>query len=69
MKGNGLERDTLRGVIEGLEAAERRWINTKVNVSYPDLRDAIFYLREFEALDAYLKQSGVYWKEGKIRNE
>lgn len=47
MKGNGLERDTLSGVIEDLERLDKKWLNGHNQMSYATLRDAIWYLKEY----------------------
>ncbi len=48
MKGNGLERDTLSGVIEDLERLDQKWLNGHNQMSYATLRDALYYLKEYE---------------------
>ena len=50
MKGNGLEPDTLDGVITALEKVRDTWQNQRNSLEYPDLRDAIMYLKEYQAL-------------------
>lgn len=49
MKGNGLERDTLDGVIADLEKLERIWKNGGNQMSYATLRDALYYLQEHKS--------------------
>lgn len=50
MKGNGIEPDTIEGVITALERVQDTWQNQRNSLEYPDLRDAIMYLREYKAL-------------------
>lgn len=50
MKGNGLERDTIDGVITDLEALDAKWLNGHNQMSYATLRDALYYLREYKAV-------------------
>lgn len=50
MKGNGLERDTLSGVIEDLERLDQKWLNGHNQMNYCTLRDTIFYLKEYRKL-------------------
>ncbi len=47
MKGNGLERDTLDGVIADLEKLARIWKNGDNQMSYATSRDAIYYLKQY----------------------
>lgn len=47
MKGNGLDPDTLDGVISALEDVRDRWQNQRNCLEYPDLRDAIMYLKQY----------------------
>lgn len=47
MKGNGLDPDTLDGVISALENVRDRWQNQRNCLEYPDLRDAIMYLKQY----------------------
>ena len=48
MKGNGIERDTLDGVITALERVDDTWQNVRNSLQYPDLRDALHYLKEYK---------------------
>lgn len=48
MKGNGLEPDTLEGVVTALEGVRDTWQNQRNSLEYPDLRDAIMYLKEYQ---------------------
>lgn len=48
MKGNGLEPDTLDGVISALENVRDKWQNNWNCLEYPDLRDAIMYLKRYK---------------------
>ena len=50
MKGNGLERDTLDGVISDLKKLDMKWMNSKNQMSYATLRDALYYLQEYQIL-------------------
>ena len=50
MKGNGLETDSLDGVIEDLEYVQRTWRNSVNQLEYPTLRDAIVYLKEYRSM-------------------
>lgn len=50
MKDNGLEPDTIEGVITALERVRDTWQNGRNSLQYPDLRDAIMYLREYKAV-------------------
>ena len=50
MKGNGLETDSLDGVIKDLEYVQRTWKNSVNQLEYPTLRDAILYLKEYRDL-------------------
>lgn len=50
MKGNGLERDTLSGVIADLEKVDATWRNDSPRLNYATLRDAIWYLKEYQRL-------------------
>ena len=47
MKGNGIKPDTLDGVITALEKVRDTWQNARNSLSYPDLRDAIMYLKKY----------------------
>lgn len=49
MTGNGVERDTLDGVISALDHVMDTWQNNWNCLEYPDLRDALYYLREYKA--------------------
>lgn len=49
MKGNGLEQDTLDGVIADLEKLARIWKNGDNQMSYATLRDALYYLQEYKS--------------------
>lgn len=48
MKGNGLERDSLDGVIADLEKLARIWKNGHNQMSYATLRDALYYLCQYK---------------------
>lgn len=48
MKGNGLECDTLDGVIADLEKAKNAWHNGKNDLNYATLRDALHYLNQLK---------------------
>ena len=48
MKGNGLERDTLDGVIKDLERLNKKWQSSKNQMNYCTLRDALWYLKELK---------------------
>lgn len=50
MKGNGINPDTLEGVITALERVRDTWRNDQNSLEYPDLRDAIIYLKEYQTL-------------------
>ena len=50
MKGNGVEKDTLDGVIADLEYVQRTWRNSVNQLEYPTLRDAIVYLKEYREI-------------------
>ena len=50
MKDNGIERDTLDGVIAALEKVWDTWQNARNGLRYPDLRDAIYYLKEYQRM-------------------
>lgn len=50
MKDNGLEPDTIEGVITALEKVQDTWQNSWNSLQYPDLRDAIMYLKEYKAV-------------------
>lgn len=47
MKGNGIERDTLEGVITAMENVDARWHSADNQMNYCDFRDALFYLKEY----------------------
>ena len=49
MKGNGLERDTLDGVIADLKKLDKKWQNGNNQMSYATLRDALYYLQEYKS--------------------
>lgn len=50
MTGNGIERDTLSGVIAALERTAEKWHNADNQTGWADFRDAIFYLKEYRDL-------------------
>lgn len=50
MKDNGLECDTLDGVIADLEYVQRTWRNSVNQLEYPTLRDAIYYLKAYKEM-------------------
>ena len=50
MKGNGIERDTLDGVITALERVDDTWQNARNGLQYADLRDAIYYLKKYQKM-------------------
>ena len=50
MKGNGLERDTIDGVIKAFEKVDKKWQSSKNQMNYADFRDALWYLREYRAM-------------------
>lgn len=52
MKGNGIERDTLDGVITALEKVDDTWQNGRNGLQYADLRDALHYLKAYRKLDS-----------------
>ena len=50
MKGNGVERDTLDGVIADLEYVQRTWRNGQNQLNYATLRYALEYLRDYREI-------------------
>ena len=60
MKGNGLDTDTLGGVISALEDVRDKWQNQRNFLKYPDLRDAIMYLKEYRERQENLDQFETY---------
>lgn len=48
MKGKGLERDTLDGVIADLKKLEKYWRNGANQMNFATLRDALFYLQQYK---------------------
>lgn len=48
MKGNGVERDTLDGVIADLEKVKNTWRNDQNKLNYATLRDALHYLYQLK---------------------
>lgn len=50
MKGNGIERDTLDGVISAMEKVDAKWHCTVNQMNYADFRDALHYLQEYRDL-------------------
>ena len=48
MKGNGLERDSLDGVIKDLERLNKKWQSSKNQMNYCTLRDVIWYLKKLK---------------------
>ena len=49
MKGNGLERDTIDGVIKAFERVNKRWHSANNQLNYADFRDALWYLKKYKA--------------------
>ena len=68
MKGNGIERDTLDGVITALEKVQDTWQNARNGLQYADFRDSLHYLKELRhILDNTVwvgstKEENGYWK-------
>ena len=50
MKGNGIERDSLDGVIEAMERVDAKWHSASNQLNYCDFRDALFYLKEYRKM-------------------
>ena len=50
MKGNGIERDTLDGVITAFEKVRDTWQNGRNGLQYADLRDALYYLKKYQKM-------------------
>ena len=50
MKGNGIERDTLEGVIAAMEKVDAKWHSADNQMNYCDFRDALFYLKQYQEL-------------------
>lgn len=48
MRGNGLQRDTLEGVIADLTKVKDTWRNDQNCLQYATLRDALHYLYELK---------------------
>ena len=69
MKGNGLERDTLSGVIEALEKVDKKWQSSKNQMNYADFRDALWYLHEYQRLLGQHLDEKLIDVLRKVRNE
>lgn len=69
MKSNGLERDTLEGVIKDLEKVDKKWQNSRNQLNYPVLRDAIWYLKKFKYLQDRPLEKRLIDVLREVRNE
>lgn len=63
MKGNGIERDTLDGVITALERVDDTWQNVRNSLQYPDLRDALHYLQVLQKMQKAQPLEKSEWDE------
>ena len=60
MKGNGVERDSLDGVISDLEHVKSTWRNSQNQLSYATLRDALHYLYQLNLFRQTPLMQGIH---------